>query len=136
MALSNLTVWAPLTDVFPGVTGGLRIVPGSHRHGFLPHQRFEQPAAYWGVCDQEGFVERSIEPELRKGDVLVFHPLLVHGSTPKRDESIRWTVVARLNSAADLRCLEAETAQSHYPLDRHDPIYQRYNASRHPLRER
>ena len=40
---------------------------------------------------------------LKTGDVLMFHPLLVHGSIPNKSNQIRWTSIARYNSFNNLR---------------------------------
>jgi phytanoyl-CoA hydroxylase len=63
--------------------GCLSVVPGSHRLGLLSH---ETPPwdfvndKYWGVVRHDEFLERSVHLEMDGGDVVLFHPLLIHGS--------------------------------------------------------
>lgn len=126
MALTNLTAWAPLQRLDGERTGSLRVVPGSHREGLICHREFEAPFRCWGVEDQERFRARAVGLDLDRGDVLLFHPLLVHGSVPRASAGVRLTLVARLNSLRDLAYLADEGAARHHPADRRSPAYAPY----------
>lgn len=130
MSLTNLTAWIPMHDLRGRETGSLCVVPGSHREGLAPHREFEEPFRCWGVADQERFAARTVELRLSRGDVLLFHPLLVHGSVAREAEGVRATLVGRLNSIRDLSYLSAEAAPRHYPEDRRSAAYGRYEPAR------
>ena len=125
MSLRNTTVWIPLQDVKSQDEGGLRIIPGSHKKGFLPHRIYNEPHAYHGVREDQFDAADELRLEMNAGDALMFHPLLIHGSVPNQSSNIRWTIVGRLNGLKTLRYLEAD--ERYYPLDREDPIYEAYN---------
>jgi ectoine hydroxylase-related dioxygenase (phytanoyl-CoA dioxygenase family) len=57
--------------------GGLCVVPGSHRLGFVADPRT-------GELPPDVDVSRAIDPRLAPGDALVFGPFLVHGSAPNQ----------------------------------------------------
>jgi phytanoyl-CoA hydroxylase len=61
----------------------LNIYPGSHKGEFYKHVYPEWEGkvnkAYFGI---EGYKENMprLDLEMKKGDIVFFHPLLVHGS--------------------------------------------------------
>ena len=74
----TITCWATLGDV-PETVGGLKILAGSHKTGFLVPRKAQGPG---------GNVVR-VDPSLpwvasayRAGDVLMFLPLTIHGARP------------------------------------------------------
>lgn len=125
MSLRNTTVWIPLQKIDSQEEGGLRIIPGSHKKGFLPHRLFAEPHDYHGVREDQFNSEDEHRLEMNAGDALMFHPLLIHGSVPNRSSNIRWTIVGRLNGLKTLRYLEKN--ERYYPVDRDDPVYHSYN---------
>ena len=87
-ATPMVTVWFSLTDA-PLEAGCLQVLPGSHRHGLVPH-----------CPDENG--ELSIPPDclppqkplplpMRAGDVLFLHRRLCHASLPNLSAAIRWS---------------------------------------------
>ena len=82
----RLICWTSLTDSHPG-NGGISVLPGSHRRGILPHAKslineFNQVA--------EGVETASALPLiLGAGDLVVFHPHLVHGSPENKTATDR-----------------------------------------------
>ena len=125
MSLMNITVWIPLQDICSREGGGLCVIPRSHNRGFLPHRLFTEPYPYYGVSGTQFGPNEEYRLVLRAGDALLFHPLLIHGSVPNKNDHIRWTLVGRLNGIHTLRYLE--DGKRHYPVNRSDQIYQRYN---------
>jgi ectoine hydroxylase-related dioxygenase (phytanoyl-CoA dioxygenase family) len=73
-----LTVRLHLDDCMPG-DGALEVVPSSHYTGVLSKKRIDDLDAKgsFNVCDARG------------GDALLMRPLLVHRSSPSRDEGHR-----------------------------------------------
>jgi len=85
--LEAVTLWVALDDADAG-NGALRVVPGSHRGGLLPHDRDDGRLAtdLFNVSVAPGMVDETlaVDVELRAGDVSAHHPALVHGSDRPR----------------------------------------------------
>ncbi|MDP7399436.1 MAG: phytanoyl-CoA dioxygenase family protein [Lentisphaeria bacterium] len=83
-SIFNVTCWVPLGDI-PATVGGLKVLAGSHKAGFLiPH-----PAP--GPGGQAVDVDSDlpwVASDFRAGDLLAFHGFVVHGArenhTPDR----------------------------------------------------
>ena len=92
------TLWVALDDAGPG-NGGLRVVPGSHRGGLLPHHRDDARLAteLFNVSLPPVAVDEraAVDVVLRAGDVSAHHPALIHGSGPNRSARPRRALVAR-----------------------------------------
>ena len=74
---SMLAVFLHLDDTTPE-NGGLAVFPGSHKLGPLPDMS-DKPGVHY--VDQDQFsLEKAVPIEAKKGDVLIFSYLLVHGS--------------------------------------------------------
>lgn len=85
------TVWIPLTDC-PRVLGGLEVAVGSHLQGI----HAVRPAP--GIGGEEvvdPMPDRWASADVRRGDVIVFHSLVVHRSCPNLTERLRLSVDAR-----------------------------------------
>ena len=96
--LEAVTLWVALDDA-DGGNGGLRLVPGSHRGGLLPHDRDDGRLAteLFNVAVRPEAVdeEAAVDVVLRAGDVSAHHPALIHGSGPNRSGRPRRALVAR-----------------------------------------
>lgn len=99
--LDAATLWVALDDSGPS-NGGLRVIPGSHRDGVLPHHRDDSRLeselfpVWIDVLDDAG----AVDVRLSAGDVSAHHPLLVHGSGPNRSERARRALVVRYRAAS------------------------------------
>jgi phytanoyl-CoA hydroxylase len=82
--MTDVTVWIPLVDA-DEESGGLFVVPGSHRLGLLPHGHGGENPVLLGV---EGEFE-AIPVPLRAGEALAFSGLTLHGSGPNRSGAAR-----------------------------------------------
>jgi phytanoyl-CoA dioxygenase PhyH len=93
----SLSAWIALLDS-TGENGCMRVVPGSHRKGVLPHEEM-------GDADnllnqgQEIRVEvneaDAIEVVLRAGEMSLHHTAIIHGSRPNRSDTMRLGFIAR-----------------------------------------
>lgn len=95
--------------------GCLAIVPGSHSGGLLRHENPEWEFvnfAFFGIAVDEKLRESlpaRKHLEMQRGDTLLFHPLLVHGSghnasnSPRRAISTHYAAAACRSSGADWR---------------------------------
>ncbi|MDB5054319.1 MAG: Phytanoyl-CoA dioxygenase [Bacilli bacterium] len=86
---SLIAAWVAMeyTDVDNGC---LYVIPGSHKLGLLPHGKVKNPEEHEAWTDEtEGIdLKQEIPVILQKGDILIFHSLLIHSST--RNRSNRW----------------------------------------------
>jgi ectoine hydroxylase-related dioxygenase (phytanoyl-CoA dioxygenase family) len=79
------TIWSPIGDC-PGELGGLAVLRGSHRAGFIEHKLFEaKKYAGHGLSDEvlpsgEGIEWHS--GDFQAGDVLLFHSHTIHKARP------------------------------------------------------
>ena len=73
--------------------GCLVVVPGTHRGEFRAHDypkwKGGVNAMYYGIQDLDLAKLNLIHLEMNKGDTVLFHPLLVHGSGANRTEGFR-----------------------------------------------
>jgi len=81
----RLICWTSLTDSHPE-NGGLFVVPGSHRHGPIPPA--QSPRNEFNKI-AETDTASAVPVILRAGDVLIIHPLLVHGSPENKTDADR-----------------------------------------------
>lgn len=83
--------WTSITASFPE-NGGLSVIPGSHRNGILPHEpshSYENDLMVSGAG-----TEAAVPMRLAAGDILVLHPLLVHGSPENASGGDRMALMA------------------------------------------
>jgi len=95
--------WAAMEHVHRD-NGCLTVVPGSHRqYPLLPHSYPEWEGGvnkmYHGVRVDSGVLEQRIHVEMGKGDVVFFHPLLLHGSGMNRTKGFRKAISCHYASA-------------------------------------
>lgn len=95
--IDTVTAWIPLQDT-DYLRGCISVMPGSHRLGPLSHEnkigKRDMPA---GIFDR---VVRYVEVE--KGDLVLFHSLMLHSSNLNFSDSIRYSVQARFTPTGRL----------------------------------
>jgi len=70
-------------------SGALKVIPGSHRRGFLPWLRVHGETHHDRIRESDLPQGVIMHVELEPGDVLVFNQLLVHGSDEMHTDSLR-----------------------------------------------
>jgi phytanoyl-CoA hydroxylase len=75
--------WAAMENITKE-NGCLTVIPGSHRqYPLLPHVYPDWEGGvnkfYHGVDIDKSVIDQRIYMEMEKGDVVLFHPLLIHG---------------------------------------------------------
>lgn len=92
-----LTCWCPLDDATEE-NGTVRLIPGSHRNGILPHDR--QP----GTNDLVGAPAESegMLVEAKAGDVVAFSSLTLHATGANRSDKARRVYLAQYTAEAML----------------------------------
>ena len=110
---SGFTCWMPLADTNE-IQGGLKIVPGSHSKGPLQHEWLESWPGLKAhfVCDHKQYESSAITLSVGAGDLLFFHPCLLHGTAENRSSQSRWTFICRFDDIGDLRYLTDETKEN------------------------
>ena len=96
----SINVWFVLAPISKDL-GLLRVRPGSHRIGRLPAditQTKPRVHLHGGTWQEE---HPQIEAEVERGDVIVFHNSLVHGSGRNRGDAVRCSVQFRYNYLHD-----------------------------------
>jgi hypothetical protein len=92
--LSGTSAWVATTPC-TRANGCLRVIPGSHREA-RPHQRSEAALLFGRTVATHALDERdAVEVELEPGQMILFHPLLVHGSWPNTSTLPRTGFVMR-----------------------------------------
>jgi phytanoyl-CoA hydroxylase len=72
-------VWIALDDVTVD-NGALKFIPGSHKNGFLPYHRVKGETHHTRLNLDGIDLENYKYGEMKKGDALIFHHLLLHSS--------------------------------------------------------
>lgn len=116
-SVALVTAWVPITQASPH-HGGLQVIPGSHRLGWLPHRRGEHGPE---VC-ADGLAIRmaqhlDLQPlsiNARPGDVVLFDQFTLHRGLPNQSNRCRWSL--------DLRYAEAGHSSGRRGLWRRDPL--------------
>ncbi|MEV0390956.1 phytanoyl-CoA dioxygenase family protein [Nonomuraea sp. NPDC050643] len=84
-------------DDAPEAKGCVRVVPGSHHQGPLPH--IEEGG--WHLPPSRWPLEEAVPVEARAGDVLFLSYLTVHGSGVNRSEEARTTLLVQFRDPED-----------------------------------
>lgn len=101
-----LTAWIPLVEC-DAHTGALQLVRGSHLHGKIPLEYtaraaggLEEPLP---LAEYQQYGDLHAEP-MRPGDVMMFHNLVLHGSSVHtKADYVRWAIDLRYERAPDAR---------------------------------
>ncbi len=107
------TFWIPLMEIDRNM-GGLAIAESSHKFGLREHVEQDVYSYVLKGRKQKGVALDAIaEPWLtatyRPGDILVFHPHLLHWGTPNRSDKIRLSVDVRVQPASSPRSPQVQT---------------------------
>ena len=84
-------------DDAPVEKGCVRVVPGSHKRGMLPHIA----AGSWHLSPEEYPVSEAVPCEAKAGDALFFSYLTIHGSGLNESGEARTTVLIQMRDPAD-----------------------------------
>ena len=84
-------------DDAPIEKGCVRVVPGSHKLGQLPHN----VEGSWHLSPEEYPVSEAVPCEAKAGDALFFSYLTIHGSGINESDEARTTVLIQMRDPAD-----------------------------------
>jgi phytanoyl-CoA hydroxylase len=88
-------------DDAPLEKGCVRVVPGSHKLGMLPHN----PEGSWHLPKDEYPVENALPLPAKAGDALFFSYLTIHGSGINESSEARTTILVQMRDPSDLPTL-------------------------------
>jgi len=107
---SMIAIFIHLDDSSPA-NGGLAVFPGSHKLG--PQENKADVDTHFYV-DQEKFpLEKGFAVEAKRGQVLIFSYLLVHGSYPNASDGSRRMLLFQMMSAEDEPLKEIHLSPCH-----------------------
>lgn len=88
--------WSPLRDVTSAL-GPMTIYPDSHRSGVFPILKKSDGSRGLVLADEENLIRSyaGISPDVRVGDCLFLHFLLLHESGKNRSDKTRWSMLSR-----------------------------------------
>jgi hypothetical protein len=93
-----ITVWVPFIDVDED-NGCLWFIPGSHRWGLLGGARgADLNIRMFEDVEQRG---KAMPLPMRRGDIVLFPNLTVHGSKVNRTPRVRWSIDLRYFTGAE-----------------------------------
>jgi ectoine hydroxylase-related dioxygenase (phytanoyl-CoA dioxygenase family) len=107
-----LTCWCPLDDATLE-NGTVRVVPGSHRAGILPHQRLAGSNDL-AVAEQEG-----VAIEAKAGSIVAFSSLLLHATGANRSARPRRVYLAQYSPEVILDPGTRQLRRNAIPILRH-----------------
>jgi ectoine hydroxylase-related dioxygenase (phytanoyl-CoA dioxygenase family) len=85
VSLNTINFWIPLQDVDES-NGAMRYIAGSHKE-YQPHRREDDLHPHVLTTDAEE--DKAIICKMKKGDVVMHHPLSLHGSGPNTTDKPR-----------------------------------------------
>jgi ectoine hydroxylase-related dioxygenase (phytanoyl-CoA dioxygenase family) len=101
----SLSAWIALLDSTVE-NGCMRVVPGSHRDGVLPHEETGDADNLLNMGQEiqvEVNEDDAVEVVLRAGEMSLHHAAIIHGSRPNRSDTKRLGFIVRfVTSAYDL----------------------------------
>ena len=89
--MTMIAAWIAMEERIDEENGCLRVLPGTHKLGLLPHGKVKNVEEHEAWTDETEGVDLSkeIPVVMEKGDILFFHELLIHSSGRNRSEN-RW----------------------------------------------
>jgi ectoine hydroxylase-related dioxygenase (phytanoyl-CoA dioxygenase family) len=99
-----ITVWCAISDA-TAENGCLRVIPGAHLDGLMPHRAKTQAGIDGGLVDEA----KAVPLPVKSGGVILFHPLTPHASLVNRSSRFRWSFDLRYNRRGQ------PTGRAHFP---------------------
>lgn len=94
-----VSVWLALDDEF-SENGVLEFIPGSHKMKFRPEQFDEKEYFREDTPENSLLIAQKVSTPLEKGDVIIFHALLLHRANKNSTEKAKISFVYTVKGAA------------------------------------
>ena len=92
------SLWIALDDCCRE-NGCLRVIPGSHREGFIEHSSSDDNK-FQNRLDADALNENdALDVCIKAGDAVLFHDCLLHASYPNSNLEERWSLIATYRDA-------------------------------------
>jgi ectoine hydroxylase-related dioxygenase (phytanoyl-CoA dioxygenase family) len=117
-----LQIWAPLIQDSTVELGTLKICPGSHKNGYKG-QIYEENERYifrYRVTDDELLKYEQLDICLNLGDLIIFHPGLIHSGGHNTSNTTRFSLVATYHQV-DFPLFSPKPIKK--PLDYYNELY-------------
>lgn len=92
-------LWTPLRDA-SARTGTMKVVPGSHRLGFVAHDTADPARPVVPEAVLAG--RESVTVDIPGGDGILFNPLLVHASVPAEVARMKYVLLVQVQDLTTL----------------------------------
>ena len=99
-----ITVWIAVSDA-PEENGCLEVQPRGHLNGLIPHCNKTQI----GIPDSLVDKDTAKALPVKSGGIILFHPLVPHGSRENHTDGFRWSFDIRYNVT------DQPTGRDHFP---------------------
>jgi non-haem Fe2+, alpha-ketoglutarate-dependent halogenase len=94
----SITAWYAVDDS-DVENGCMRVIPGTHHGGIREHGKSERPGNLLSVNQEVPVTQeeeaRTVDLELRAGEISLHHGMLIHGSNPNRSSRRRCGLTLR-----------------------------------------
>ncbi len=107
-----VSVWLALDDE-TSQNGVLEFIPGSHKMHFTSEQFDEKEYFLKTYADNKEIIASKVSTDLKKGDVVIFHSLLLHRANKNTTDKAKISFVYTVK-ALETKALEG-TRSSEYP---------------------
>jgi ectoine hydroxylase-related dioxygenase (phytanoyl-CoA dioxygenase family) len=111
------TIWLPLGDC-PMALGGLAIMNGSHKHGFIDHRRLPDVNVAFALEEDQWPHGELVEwhaSDFALGDVVIFHSYTIHRALPNlTGNCLRLSIDNRYQREGE--AIEPSSMGTHYDL--------------------
>ena len=91
--------------------GGMRVVPGSHRLDYRPHQFDDALFLRTDLDENRILLDQAVDVELASGDVLFFHCRLLHAADRNESTGLKRSLVYTYNRADNLPVDDSRSAR-------------------------
>lgn len=116
------TVWIALMDV-PMELGGLTLADGAHKGGLRLHitdpavLAYSTRAPFLHIPLKTLLEEHWLSTNYKTGDVLVFHPWMVHTALPNKSNRVRMSMDVRMQAETEPKSYMSVTRPNDYMKD-------------------
>ena len=95
-----IKIWAPLTPV-NSINGSMKVFQGSHELGFIKPE-YKKLEHYPEIDEAHTKNYNSVTFEMKPGPIVIFNPLIIHGSIANKSNRSRFIFGSDIQDVADI----------------------------------
>ncbi len=95
-----IKIWAPLTPVNT-TNGTMKLFQGSHKLGFIM-PKYKKLKHYPEIDETHAENHETVILKMKPGPIVIFNPLIVHGSVPNKSNKSRFIFGSDIQDVADI----------------------------------